>query len=312
MTSRSSGTGAPRREGFTLPAALWLLVTVSAVSLMGTLAARDAVATAQNRVSHRRALWRAEGCAELVRATLAASLRDAARADRAWAMLDSVIASAADLAASGCAIETRASGTTLDVNAASAEQLRALFRATGKSESGADSLADAVMDWRDHDDEPRPAGAESAWYHTAGNALPRNGAFADVAELGRVRGMTGVGGLDTLLGVDGRRVLLGRASPAVLAALPGFGTEAVERLLEMRARGESRGDLLSFPGMLSPDARAAMLARYAELAAMIVIDPESWTLTARASEGANGVTAEVELRLVRAGSRAAVVRRRDR
>lgn len=312
MTRRASDTAAPRREGFALPAALWLLVTISAVSLMGTLASRDAVATAQNRVSHRRALWRAEGCAELVRATLAASLRDAARADRAWAILDSVIASSADLAASGCAIETRASGTTLDVNAASAEQLHALFRTMGKSESDADSLADAILDWRDDDDDPRPAGAESAWYRTAGNALPRNGAFANVAELGRVRGMRGVGGLDTLLGVDGRRVLLGRASPAVLAALPGFGTEAVDRLLEMRMRGESPRDLLSFSGLLSPDARAAMLARYAELAAMTANEPEAWTVTARASEGANGVTAEVELRLVRAGVRAAVVRRRDR
>lgn len=312
MTRRNSDTAAPRRAGFALPAALWLLVTISAVSLLGTLAARDAVATAQNRASHRRALWRAEGCAELARATLGASLRDAARADRAWAMLDSVIASSADLAASGCAIETRASGTTLDVNSASADQLRALFRATGKSESGADSLADAILDWRDDDDDPRTAGAEAAWYRDRGYALPRNGAFADVAELGRVRGMTGVGGLDALLGADGGRVLLGRASPTVLAALPGFGMEAVERLVEMRGRGESPLDLLSFSALLSPDARAAMLGRYAELAAMTANDPEAWTVTARASDGANGVTAEVELRLVRAGVRAAVVRRRDR
>lgn len=309
MRSRRSETATPRREGFALPAVLWLLVTISAVSLMGTLAARDAVATAQNRVSHRRALWRAEGCAELVRATLAASLRDA---DRSWAMLDTVVASSADLTASGCTIETRASGTTLDVNSASADQLRALFRATGKSESGADSLADAILDWRDDDDDPRPAGAEAAWYRAAGQALPRNSAFADVAELGRVRGMMGVGGVDTLLGVDEGRILLGRAPHAVLAALPGFGAEAVERLLELRARGESPRDLLSFSAVLSPDARAAMLARYAELAAMAGIQPEAWVVTMRASEGANGVTSEVELRLVRAGARAAVVRRRDR
>ena len=301
-----------RRGGFALPAVLWLLVTVSAVSLVGMIAARDAVSTAQNRVSHRRALWRAEGCAEIVRATLGDALRDAKQADRAWAALDSLVAGSPDIAVSDCGVLVVPSGITLDVNGATAEQLRTLFRAVGLAEPAADSLADAILDWRDDDDADRPAGAEASWYRDAGRATPRNAPFTNVAELTRVKGAAALAGLDTLLGVDAGHVVLGRAPPAVIASLPGFGDEASNRLLELRSRGEPPRDLLAFSGSLSPEARSILVARYAELAALVVVEPEWWTVTASASEGVNGVTAEVELRLVRAGSRAAVVRRLDR
>ncbi|NUO62128.1 MAG: hypothetical protein HOQ30_09335 [Gemmatimonadaceae bacterium] len=59
------------RRGFALPAVLWVIVGVSAISLAGTLAARESVATAQNRVDHTRAAWRAEGCLEIARAAIA-------------------------------------------------------------------------------------------------------------------------------------------------------------------------------------------------------------------------------------------------
>lgn len=309
MTPRPEAT---TRDGFALPAVLWLIVTVSAVSLIGTLAARDAVSTAQNRVSHRRALWRAEGCAEIVRATLGGALRDADEADRAWGALDSLIAESPDIAASDCRVLLVPSGMSLDVNGATAEQLRTLFRASGLTEPAADSLADAILDWRDDDGEARPLGAEASWYRDAERATPRNAPFTNVAELARVKGAAALEGLDTVLGVDAGHVVLSRAPAAVIAALPGFGDEAANRLFELRSRGEPPRDLLAFSGSLSPEARSILVARYAELAALVVVEPEWWTVTASASEGVNGVTAEVELRLVRAGSRAAVVRRLDR
>lgn len=46
---------------------------------------------------------------------------------------------------------------------------------------------DSLLDWLDGDDDPRPYGAEAPYYAALGYR-PRNGAFASVGELRRVRG----------------------------------------------------------------------------------------------------------------------------
>jgi hypothetical protein len=126
----------------------------------------------------------------------------------------------------------------------------------------------------------------------------------------RVRGFDRVAGLDTLLGVETERVPLDQAALPVLAALPGFGDEAVNRAAELRARGVGVGDVIAFAGQLSPNAREMLLSRYADLAARTTVDPDAWILTSIATGGSPAVRAAVELRLVRSGTRAAIVRRR--
>ncbi|HEX2781380.1 MAG TPA: hypothetical protein VHM30_17895, partial [Gemmatimonadaceae bacterium] len=174
----------------------------------------------------------------------------------------------------------------------------------------ADSIADAILDWRDDDDEPRPKGAERAWYRATERLAPRNDAIASSAELLLIRGVSAVGGVDTLLGVEDEGVQLTRAPPAVIASLPGFGSEAIARLEELRFRGEVQGDIPALAAALSPAARDLMLSRYPELSRVIVTEPVAWTLRSRAS-APGGVSAALELRLVRAGKRIAIVRRRD-
>lgn len=84
---------------------------------------------------------------------------------------------------------TDASGQ-VDLNAATSQVLVNLFRAAGVADVRAQSLADAVQDWRDSDDLPRANGAESEAYKRAGLAwLPRNGPFRTPDELARVYGM---------------------------------------------------------------------------------------------------------------------------
>ena len=299
------------RRGFALPAVLWVIVGVAAVSLAGTVAARQSVATAQNRVDHARAAWRAEGCLEVARATTADALADGDRAAIAWTGLDSIFARSSLLADAACTITARPAGAALDVNSAGAERLQRLFRAAGARPGEADSLTDALLDWRDGDDEPRPLGAESAWYRPHEELPPRDGPIADVAELRRIRGMSEVAGIDTLLGVDPGRIPLGRAPLAVIASLPGIGDEAVARLAELRSRGQQPGDLLAFAASLSREARAEMLARYPELVALVTTEPDAWIVTSGAKEGPRAVSASIEVRLVRAGTRAAIVRRRS-
>jgi hypothetical protein len=53
-----------------------------------------------------------------------------------------------------------------------------------------------------------------------------------------------------------------------------------------------------------------LLASYAELARATTAVPDAWIIVARGWSGIPRVTADVELRLVRAGWRAAIVRRR--
>ena len=299
------------RRGFALPAVLWVIVGVAAVSLAGTVAARESVATAQNRVDHARAAWRAEGCLEIARATIADGLADGDHAAIAWSGLDSLLARSDLLAGAACTIAARPAGAALDVNVAGAEQLRQLFLAAGAREGQADSLTDALLDWRDRDAEPRAMGAEDAWYRAHDELPPRDGPIADVAELRRIRGMSELAGVDTLLGVDPGRIPLGRAPLAVIASLPGIGEEAVARLAELRSRGQQPGDLLAFAASLSREARAEMLARYPELVALVTTEPDAWIITSSAKEGPRSVSAGVEVRLVRAGTRAAIVRRRS-
>ena len=173
-------------------------------------------------------------------------------------------------------------------------------------------MTDALLDWRDADDVARPLGAERAWYGAAARGPPRNGPLALVREIALVRGFSDRGpGLDTILGVEPGRVFLARAALPVLAGLPGMGDEAVSRIAERRARGAPALELLALAGELSVEARATLVAHYAELARLTTPEPDAWIVTSVARDDGSPVTAGMDIRLVRAGTRAAVVRRRS-
>ena len=68
-------------------------------------------------------------------------------------------------------------------------QMRTLFATLGLEEPARDALVDAVLDWRDPDEDVRANGAERAYYAPLGRQ-PRNGPFRSLDELMEVRGMT--------------------------------------------------------------------------------------------------------------------------
>ena len=89
----------------------------------------------------------------------------------------------------------------------------------------------------------------------------------------------------------------------------------------LRAGGTGGGgaevrDFGALVGRLSASARAALLAQAPAFQLRATFDPDAWIVTARASSppraaaGAPMVTAALEVRLVHAGRRVAVVRRR--
>lgn len=310
-------------SGFVLLAVLWVMVGVSALGLALALSARNAIRSAENRRASEIAAWKAKGCAERARVVIAAALsgvsegrspniaaqQDPSRGD--WRTMDRVVAESPLMRSSGCMVTLRAAGSAIDVNAASEELLHDFFAGLVSSSDRADSLTQAILDWRDPDDVPRPLGAEREWYEREGRTLPSNGPLSNVRELQYIRGFTAIGGLDSLLDVEPGRIDLAHAPLAVLAALPSFTSEAVGRVAEERLRGIPTTDLLALSARLSPTARVTLVSRYADLARMTVTEPDAWVLTSRASAGEPAITEVVELRLVRAGTRAAIVRERS-
>ncbi len=77
-----------------------------------------------------------------------------------------------------------------DLNQTDAPVLQNLFSSVGLNDEDAESLADAVLDWRDEDDLTHLKGAEEDDYQNAGrNHGPRNGAFQSIEEFGLVLGV---------------------------------------------------------------------------------------------------------------------------
>ena len=296
------------RSAFALLAVLWVMTAASLLAITMRVAAGDAIAATRNRIHLSRAAWIAEGCVEHARAAIGDALRTEQRAASAWNDLEAVVAAVP--AADGCEVGARPSGITVSVND-SIDAMRGLLRAIGEAPERADSLVDALADWQDADDSPRLGGAERAWYESRRRTRPRNGPLGAAAELKLVRGFEQLSQLDSLVGVERERIVLGRAPLAVVAALPGMTSEAVARVAQSRAAGETITDLTVFANALSGESRDVLLAHYAELVGRTALTPDAWTLTGSASAGEPPVRATVELRIVRDGTRAAIVRRRS-
>lgn len=100
------------------------------------------------------------------------------------------------------------------------------------------ALADALDDWIDPDDRPRPRGAERDWYlGRRPPLLPANAPLTAVSHLGLIRGFdpAALAALHPYVAVAGERVINpNTAPPAVLAAW--LGDAAADGLVQRRAQ----------------------------------------------------------------------------
>jgi len=104
-----------------------------------------------------------------------------------------------------------------------------------------DSLTDALLDWLDPDDEPRPAGAETSYYLGLSPPYPAANAPLDsLDELARVKGFTVdmVGRLRPFVTAHGERKLNVNSAPleVLLAWDQEMTLEAAETVVAGRAR----------------------------------------------------------------------------
>lgn len=129
----------------------------------------------------------------------------------------------------------------VDINLVSEGVLLEMLKKVGLPDEEAESVRDAILDWKDPDDTPRPRGAEAADYAQLQEPVrPRNGKILAVEELRYVKGVTPElfqGFLSRVFTVNGNspNVNFLRAPEVVLRSLPGVSPEAAAQIVARRA-----------------------------------------------------------------------------
>ena len=280
------------RRGFALLVALWLIVAMSTLVALALSEERLNAQAARNRLALTRAAWARDACAAIL-------LAHYAYADPLHGV-DSVALGRSIW----CSAIVSDPSARLDINRASAEQLRTLF--------GSDSLADAAIDWRDPDDVPSPHGAEAAQYLANGKPVPANRPFGSIAELLLVRGL-GRANLDSLsrfLSVGGPGVLnVASADPVLVSTMPGLKPADLTVLRDAAAMGWRAHSLEELIGRLGESRREELASWIPELQATISFQPGELMIEAVGAVGDSPVRAHATLTGIPLPERLAIVRR---
>lgn len=240
------------RRGMALLAALWLIVAISAVALQFSLAARERRVLGLTAADRGRGIALASGALSAMQARMEYDLRNGPTGQTAnaamsaadpWFGVDSIYTGAVYVDSLPVDVIAHDLGTAININIAQENELRLLFGYVLGNASVADHLAQAIMDWRDVDDNPRPNGGESVEYAEEGLlAFPTNGPFREVDDLIDLFGMT-PDILETLrpyittYGETQSRINLNAAPEAVLRALPGMSDVILANILSLRSMG---------------------------------------------------------------------------
>lgn len=141
----------------------------------------------------------------------------------------------------------------IDLNMATPELLDQLFLSAGLDQGEAESLRDAILDWRDPDDAHRPNGAEDPQYRAEG--LPYGARDANFETVGELRQVYGVSpeifrALEPSLTVYTRQRKVNPlfATREVLAALPGMNPALLDEYIQMRDLSREQGVPVPLPG----------------------------------------------------------------
>jgi type II secretory pathway component PulK len=147
-------------------------------------------------------------------------------------------------------------GGKVDINLAPELLLKGILKQAGLPEAEAEAMGDAILDWRDGDDDPRGSGAEAPYYAGLPEPIrPRNGKLESIEELRSMRGVTPefyervLSKVFTVYGGT-LQVNVNDAPVEVLRALPGFTPEAADRLVRRRKESpfRSHAELSAFLG----------------------------------------------------------------
>lgn len=147
----------------------------------------------------------------------------------------------------------------VSINKASKEQLQQLFSALAVENELADSLSDAILDWRDKNDLLRLNGAEKQQYEEAGlKYSPRNDVFKSAEEVQMVMGMTAkiYSQLEAMISVyiQNENINPTTATREMLLALPDANEDLVDEYLLERTEAVRNGETAPKPHWYSGNA----------------------------------------------------------
>ncbi|MCF7970024.1 MAG: general secretion pathway protein GspK [Methylococcaceae bacterium] len=140
----------------------------------------------------------------------------------------------------------------ISINYADKQQLQQLLVFIQIDDVTADSLSDAIIDWRDKDDLMAANGAEKQQYIDAGfKYLPRNDFFNSVEELQMVMGMTPeiYQQLESMISVYTAKPEINpvTASRAVLLTLPDATEALVDEYMQQRTENQRNNQEVAAP-----------------------------------------------------------------
>ncbi len=140
----------------------------------------------------------------------------------------------------------------LNINLATKEQLQQLLSSFAIEEFFADSLSDAIIDWRDKDDMLSFNGAEKQQYAEADLKYePRNAKFKSIEELQMVIGMTSeiYQQMEGMISIHtkNKKINPTTATRAMLLTLPDVSTEMADEYLQQRIDNERNGEAVVQP-----------------------------------------------------------------
>jgi general secretion pathway protein K len=179
--AEAEGLGA---RGIALVVVLWMLTLMAVIAASFTTTTRTETRLARNLVENAKA----EALADAAVHRAIVGLLDG-DPDARWAADGTVYEFAMDDGTAWITIQDETG--KIDLNAGSQNLIATLLDAADVPLGEADSLSDAIIDYRDTDDQRRPSGAEDDDYRDAG--LPwgaKDRPFEAVEELRRVLGMT--------------------------------------------------------------------------------------------------------------------------
>jgi len=218
-------------RGVALLLVLWALVLLGTLALGFSWSMRTEALAARNGIDEARAYFQARTGVNRAVMLLAT------------APTDNVLAAAIAGEDGDAAYEVRVESESgkVDVNLVSEDVLLEILKKGGLPDEETESVRDAILDWKDPDDTPRPRGAEAPEYGRLQEPVtPRNGKIRSVEELSFVKGVTKeffrvfLSKVFTAHG-NSPKVNFLRAPEIVLRSLPGVSVEAAERIVAGRA-----------------------------------------------------------------------------
>jgi general secretion pathway protein K len=217
-------------RGIALLLVLWALALLGTLALGFSWSMRTEAMAARNAIDETRAWFQARTGVNRAIVLLASRPADN--------VLAASIAGEDGDASYGIRVESESG--KVDVNLVGEEDLLEILKKGGLPEEEAEGVRDAILDWRDEDDVPRPRGAERAEYGGMSEPIsPRDGKIRGIGELMCVKGVTRefheafLSRVFTAHGNSARLNFL-RAPEIVVRSLPGVSAEAADRIVAGR------------------------------------------------------------------------------